>query len=143
MSGPRPITYIVIHHSATADGRTLSWQAIRDYHVTVRGWRTWGYHLGIEQVEGAHQVLLGRPWTEAGAHAPGRNQDSLGLCLVGNFDEAPPPPAQWDLAVGTVRWLCALFAIPPAHVIGHREATPARTCPGQHFNLERFREALL
>lgn len=133
------IDNIVIHHSATKDGRLLSWTAIKRYHVEERGWADIGYHVGIELYEGEYVALLGRPWTQVGAHARGRNHDSLGVCLVGNFDLDRPPDGQWLAAVQCVVWLSRLFGIPVDRVRGHREVSEDRTCPGRFFDMDAFR----
>lgn len=138
----RQIKYIVIHHSLTKDTRTLSWRAIRAYHKAVRGWTDIGYHVGIEFVDHYMEVLIGRPWHRAGAHAPGRNRDSLGVCLVGDFNKRPPNAQEWTVAVDTVIWICKIFAIPATRVLGHREATKNRTCPGAMFDMDKFRKAV-
>ena len=142
----RPINFIVLHHSLTVDGATLSWDDIVRYHTSAlpagHGWSDVGYHIGIERVEDSMVKLLGRPWTLPGAHAVGRNHDSLGVCLVGNFDLAPPSSAIWHTAQHLVRWLLEYFTLPVARVVGHREVQEGRTCPGTHFNLDQFREDL-
>ena len=142
MKKRRKIRYIVVHHSLTKDGPRLSWPAFRRYHIHERGWRDVGYHLGIDNYEGYYEVLIGRPWTMVGAHAPGRNLDSLGICIIGNFDEAPPPPDQWNAAIKLVSWLTIQLHISVGRVIGHREATKNRTCPGKYFDLNEFRRAV-
>lgn len=160
-------TAIVIHHSATDDSETLSWPAIRRYHTSYKcegkiikpeavkdliaqgapvqkPWRDIGYHFGIEQVGRQFEILVGRMLTETGAHCPqgNMNRNGIGICLVGNFDKEPPPPAQWDLAVRLVQSLMQTFIITPARVFGHRELNPHKTCPGQLFDMERLRRAI-
>ena len=36
--------YILIHSSGTKDSETLSWGAIRQYHIFDNGWIAIGYH---------------------------------------------------------------------------------------------------
>lgn len=139
----RPITSIVLHHSLTRDGVALAdTHAIRRYHIETNGWQDIGYHLVQERIGDRPTVVIGRPWPISGAHAPGRNHDSLGYCLVGDFDAAPPDPATWECALQTVRWLLVCFRLEPTAVYGHHEVTPHRTCPGSRFDLAAFRLAL-
>jgi hypothetical protein len=135
-------TRIILHCSATEDGATVSWGAIRRYHVAERGWADIGYHFGIELVDSRFEILMGRIPDVPGAHAQGHNADSIGICFVGNFDHRPVPPEQWRLGLALTRWLCALHRIPPERVFGHREFQPAKTCPGLMFALDRFRADL-
>lgn len=140
--GMRP-EIIVLHHSATQDGPTVSWGAIRRYHVEQRGWKDIGYHFGIELLHLDYEVVLGRMPTEPGAHCLGWNFRSLGICCVGNFDAYGPDPGMWATALKLVRSLMGIYGIERARVIGHREAAQdGRSCPGRLFDLEKFRGEL-
>lgn len=141
-------TKIIVHHSLTEDGASVSWNAIRDYHVNVNGWRDVGYHYGIELVSDRYDIFKGRMDNEAGAHCLGYNDSSLGICLVGNFDLAPAPAAQVELARKLCRSLMAIYGIKVDGVLGHRETYTLRgvpvekTCPGSAFDMDAFRRSL-
>ena len=136
--------YIILHHSLTKDSETVSWGVIRKYHVHDLGWRDIGYHFGVELLRGDYEILMGRMMTDSGAHCPqgGMNGKSLGVCFIGNFDEAPPATGLWKLGIKLVSSLCSIFDIPRDHVGGHREYNPAKTCPGKLFDLDVFRTDL-
>ena len=137
--------YLILHCSDTEDGPGLSAPAIRRYHVETLGWREVGYHYLLESVglddDKAYIVTPGRRPSEDGAHcrAGGRNYDSLGVCVVGRFDHAPPSK---PLFVATCRFLAQLaftFGIPSHRVQGHREYESAKTCPGLAWPLDETR----
>jgi hypothetical protein len=135
--------YLMLHHSLTADSETVSWSAIRRFHTNTLGWRDVGYHAGVEQVGSDYETLLGRPWNQIGAHCRqgGMNRQAFGLCLVGNFDELPPPPTQWLAAVRLARMLIGLFDVPVGNIVGHRDYAP-KTCPRRAFDLDEFRSVV-
>lgn len=128
---------IIIHHSLTADGGTVSWDAIRRYHVHTLGWADIGYHFGIELVGPFYQCLVGRPLNVMGAHCAGENTGSVGICFVGNFDRELPRPDQLDLGVRVVRGLIEVLQITPADVYRHHDFAP-KSCPGTRFPWEEF-----
>lgn len=133
--------YIILHHSLTKDSGTVSWSAIRSYHTNTLGWLDIGYHYGIEKVNslGTYEIMLGRFPDEIGAHCVPRNKDSIGICLIGNFDEEKVPDRQWDCAVNLCCYLRRNFGILPYQILGHREAQENRTCPGKNFDMDKFR----
>ncbi len=146
---PRDIKLLVIHCSATPNGRWTTTADINQWHRD-RGFRrapaalvglnpklgAIGYHHVI-YTNGA--VATGRGHGEAGAHAVGHNAPSIGMCLVGtdrySFE-------QWDSLRRLVQQLCQQYRIAQAPadtkdprglrgVIGHREIPGvAKTCPG-------------
>jgi N-acetylmuramoyl-L-alanine amidase len=127
-------THIIIHHSLTEDGQTVSWNAIRKYHLQ-QGWQDIGYHYGVELIGDHYEILLGRMPGEIGAHCKeaGMNQMSIGICLVGNFDIAPPPKAALDKLVQLVRELRTEWNIPIANIHRHSEFATYKSCPGKLF----------
>lgn len=133
---------LIIHCSATKDSGTVSWPAIRRYHIVECVWGDIGYHFGIEYVGAEVEVLLGRMPDRQGAHCSGQNSNSLGVCVVGDFDVYPPSALVWQKAVDLARWICGRWEIPFNQVKGHREFNPKKTCPGLKFDMDKFRYEL-
>lgn len=131
---------VAIHHSHTRDGRTLSADDIRRFHIEDRGWKDAGYQYICERVEDHVEVIVGRPLHLKGAHAPPRNDSFVGLCYVGNFDKEPPDEELLRVGIRRVVVpMIVLFEMEfPGCVLPHREITPNRTCPGILFPWPRF-----
>ena len=136
--------FIILHHSLTADSETVSWQAIRRYHINDLKWRDVGYHYGVELVNDRHEILVGRMPNDSGAHCrqQGMNRQSLGICFVGNFDDGKPPQEMWLMGLKFVRSLMGIYSIPRQNIKGHREFCDYKSCPGYFFNLNKFRGQL-
>lgn len=141
-------TKIIVHHSLTEDNQTVSWAAIKEYHVKTCGWRDIGYHYGIELIGNSYEILKGRMDNEEGAHCLGFNDCSLGICVIGNYDKQPPNAAQLELLAKLVRSLMEIYGIRQENVLGHWETYPLRgkqiekSCPGVLFSMKDFRKML-
>ncbi|SHH05707.1 peptidoglycan recognition protein family protein [Tepidibacter thalassicus] len=121
---------IIIHHSLTKDGKTVSWNAIRKYHKS-KGWRDIGYHWGIELVGDEYEILKGRDENEVGAHTKGQNSSSIGICLVGNFDIDEPSKAQLYKLIELIRNIWCRYGQLPVYM--HNQFASYKTCPGKKF----------
>jgi len=82
---------IIIHHSLSHD---VSAETIKEWHLE-RGFSDCGYHF-IVRYNGA--IEHGRHFHLVGAHAKGRNADSVGICVTGDFTKGHPTLWQyWGL----------------------------------------------
>jgi N-acetylmuramoyl-L-alanine amidase len=133
-------THIILHHSLTKDSKTVSWQAIRQYHMAELGWRAIGYHYGIEMVSGFYEILKGRMDDETGAHCrqDGMNRRSLGICCVGNYDVYAPDITMMFKLKQLVRSLMHIHNIPAENIYPHSHFAKYKSCPGKLFPFERF-----
>lgn len=143
---------IVIHHSALShadmaefpgptDAAVIdSLHAKRGFGISCGG-RT--YHIGYHYVilsDG--EVQPGRPENCMGAHASGHN-DSLGICLIGNFStranpdgqlgNVQPTQAQIRSLVTLVKDLKRKYNIPCDRIQRHQDLKPETLCPGDRL----------
>jgi len=79
----RFITKIIIHCTATPEGRKTTLEEVTLWHKK-RGFATIGYHYLIH-LNG--EISRGRPENVIGAHCSGENKNSIGVCYVGGVDK--------------------------------------------------------
>ena len=79
----RAINKIILHCSATPEGRHTTVEDIRLWHKQ-RGWSDIGYHYVVYLDGTVHE---GRPIERSGAHVFGLNKNSIGICYVGGVDK--------------------------------------------------------
>lgn len=75
----RPLNEIIIHCSATPEGKHFTASDIDRWH-RERGWTGIGYHY-VVLLDGT--VEVGRPLSKIGAHVSGRNTGTIGICYIG------------------------------------------------------------
>ena len=130
----REINKIILHCTATPEGRHVDVDTIRRWHKE-RGFVDIGYHY-VVYLDGS--VHHGRPEERMGAHCLGYNAKSIGVCYVGGLDADGRPkdtrtPAQRDALRRLVASLREKF--PRASLHCHNEFAN-KECPC--FSISQF-----
>jgi hypothetical protein len=135
--------YIVLHHSAHAEG---SYAQIDKEHRKNLGTDGCGYHfvIGNGTASPDGQIEVAKRWADqkGGAHCRDAktsevNDYGIGICLVGNLDQSAPTQRQTDAARALVDYLRDRYAIPANHVGMHTSlASHPTVCPGKNFPLQ-------
>lgn len=126
----RTITLIIIHCSATPEGKDYTVQDIDRWHK-ARGWKGIGYHYVIYRDGSIHK---GRPEEQVGAHCQNHNKHSIGICYIGGTREVRDPITPCDTRTeAQKRSLRALLtklkrSYPRALIMGHN-VFANKACP--------------
>ena len=125
----RTITLIIIHCSATPEGRRLDFETCRRDHIRPRGFTDIGYHFYITRDGEIHR---GRPLEKVGAHCRNHNRHSIGICYEGGLSaDCTPADTRTLMQKGSLlallRELRLLF--PKALIVGHHDLNPVKPCP--------------
>jgi N-acetylmuramoyl-L-alanine amidase len=123
------VVYIVVHSSNTKPRQKVNKAYMERVH-RLKG-RLWvGYHFIIDR---KGNIETGRALDQPGAHAPGFDSQSIGICLAGGLDQEGNPvdnftKDQRENLLELLAYLHTLF--PKAIVVGHRDLPNANTtCP--------------
>ena len=125
----RRITLLIVHCSATPEGRNFDFEACRTDHIRHRGFKDIGYHYYLTRDGTIHR---GRPLDTVGAHCQHHNRHSIGICYEGGLDRHGEPKDTRTLAqkaslLALLRELKRLF--PRAIILGHRDLDSLKPCP--------------
>lgn len=151
------VTHLIVHHSAGVNSAN-DWSAvvrsIWDFHVNTRGWDDVGYNWLVDP-NGV--IYEGRGTDLIGAHFCGRNTNTEGICLLGDFTEITPTQDAFNKLVQFLAWKSCdqnLYPIDrvrhaPSNatllqVSGHRDGCNT-ACPGNSFYplFDNLREATI
>lgn len=138
----KPMQYLVIHCTATPEGREVSAAEIRRWHTAPvsqggRGWKQVGYtdmvHLDgrVERLVNNNEDAQVDAW-EVTNGAAGHNNMSRHIVYVGGCDKAGKPKdtrteAQREALKRYVEDFHARF--PQVKIVGHHELNPGKACP--------------
>lgn len=134
-STARPISEIIVHCTATAEGRDFTVDDIRAWHK-ARGWSDIGYHYIVYRDGSIHE---GRPVGQVGAHVEGRNTGTIGISYVGGVSSDGKTPQDTRTAPQRASLLWLVGELRKRHkgiraVTGHNQYA-AKACPS--FDVRR------
>lgn len=125
----RTIREIIIHCSATPEGRNYTVEDIRRWH-RQQGWSDIGYHYVIYRDGTIHE---GRHVDIAGAHCLNHNAHSIGICYIGGVASDGKTPKDTRTLTQRAALLSLLNELrqlyPNAKIYGHRNFEPRKACP--------------
>ena len=115
------IKLLVVHCSDSEDSEKMSALDIHKMHVKF-GWDGIGYHKIINR---SGKIENGRPEYWIGAHVKGKNNISLGVCLIGRNKFTKKQYLSLEKILK--KWK-SLY--PKAEIVGHRDTGDTqKTCP--------------
>lgn len=123
------INKLIIHCSATPEGKDVKTETIRSWHVNGNHWTDIGYHYVIELDGSVHK---GRDESVIGAHCSGQNANSIGICYIGGVAKDRKTPkdtrteAQKQSLIKLLKELKQKY--PKATIHGHSEYAN-KACP--------------
>lgn len=124
----RTINEIIVHCSATPEGKDYTLDTIRQWHLQ-RGFSDIGYHYVIHP-DG--KVEEGRDVNIAGAHCCGHNSKSIGICYIGGMtaDNKKAKDTRTEEQRKSLKVLLMAMRklYPSASIHGHRDFA-AKDCP--------------
>lgn len=126
----RRITEIIVHCSATPEGKDYTVDDIRRWHKQ-RGYSDVGYHYIVYR---NGQLVQGRDINVMGAHASGHNAHSIGICYIGGMNAENTQPEDTRTLRQKARLLSLLLDLrklyPNARIVGHRDLSPDKNGDG-------------
>ena len=144
------VAHNVVHHAASSNSNHDYMNVVRNIfllHTQSNGWDDIGYNFVIAQdgtiFEGREHQEIDSTDNIKGAHFCGKNSNTMGVCMLGNFEETAPSSEALASLTHLLAWKCFKDDILPtgsskhptstspllAHIAGHRDGC-ATACPG-------------
>lgn len=150
------IAKFVIHHTAenldSEQNRSPKelMRAIYYYHTVTKGWGDIGYNFVIDRAGNVYEGRAGYERNQripVGAHVAYRNIGTVGIALMGNFQEEEPTDAQLDVLALLIADLSQQIGSDPLgktrfwgketpNILGHRDLAVrghGTACPGKNM----------
>jgi len=127
----RPVSAIgriIIHHTATP--ASVSVQRIASYQVSNRDLPGITYHFCVDETG---QVFQTQALNVLSSHAGNHSNNSVGVCLIGNFTDNPPPHPQLNATAALLAQLVEQLNLDLDQILGYNElvvtGSPGATWP--------------
>lgn len=135
--------YAILHHTADASGGDQI-ARVNEYHRIRFGMLSrLGYYVGYHYlIERTGEVIKTREHDEEGAHTRGKNTESIGICLAGNFDLERPTEAQMNALDKLLGSLAIRYSV-SEYTLAHHSDYADTHCPGWYFTSREWRLHLL
>ncbi|MDL1924499.1 N-acetylmuramoyl-L-alanine amidase [Chloroflexi bacterium CFX3] len=143
------VKHLIVHHTATPNGES-NWAArvrsIWNYHAVELGWGDIGYNYLVDYNGVIYEGRAGSQNGEKDIRAAhdGVNTGSMGVSLIGNFQDFAPSSAMLNSLKQVLAWKASQRGINPtgsanypganwqpvSNIAGHRDVN-STLCPGQ------------
>jgi hypothetical protein len=144
------VNHCLIHHAASSNSNTDYINVVRNIyllHTQTNGWDDIGYNFVVAQdgsiFEGREHQNIDSTDNVKGAHFCGKNSNTMGICVLGNYQDKQPTPASIKSLEHLLTWKCDKDGINAlgetahpvstspklAHIAGHQDGC-ATACPG-------------
>ena len=122
----RSVKRIVLHHtgeylSSRAEPAAVI-RAIFNTHAKGLGWGDIGYHYLIDKYGNVYEGRAGGPGV-IGGHTAYHNLGTIGVALMGNFNEQPPTQAQNESLELLLGYLVYAYELDPTAEVNHLGVT--------------------
>lgn len=134
-----PWKYIVLHHSGTSRGCAEAFDKNRERSTQGEAYRYYHFVIGNGTLSGSGEVEAGKAWKEQkpAFHCPNNlavNDESIGVCLVGNFEKTQPEKTQIESLGRLLKFLVSKWKIKKSNILLRKEVPGEKTLsPGNFF----------
>jgi len=136
----RKIDKIILHHTLDTVSQWKKGEVSCKYYKKMyeaKGWKS-GPHLFVAP-EG---IWLFTDIQKQGRHANSGNKGSIGIEMVGRYDNKVPSGAIWKNAKAALKILLEKFSLKPKDIHFHREFNSQKSCPGKAITKKWARNQL-
>ena len=117
---------IALHHTAGSNNYTRAQAAAQvraayTYHAQNLGWCDIGYNALVDKYGTIYEGRYGGlDKAVQGAHIGGFNENTWGISMIGNYEEAQPTSAMLDSVTDLAGWKAAISGVDPASRVSLR-----------------------
>ena len=147
------VQFVIVHHSAGSNVTTNYTEEVRNIylqHTQINGWNDVGYNFLIGRDGVVYEGRDGQGLMDGdnvlGAHFCSQNSGTMGICLMGNFNDVKPSEASLASLDQLIGWKLKKEGLQPIGmafhpgsakqlnlISGHRDGVCATECPGNNL----------